>query len=158
MEQQFGVVLEQEDNSPVHALGSLHKTPGGDLYRYVRAQAAKTIGLFYGIDETFEVSATAVVTTETHPLVGVPARTSGAVASGYTYKHFWIQTAGNFAKVVANAAVADNAALYACAVAGKVDDGDGGGQLLRGAKFTTATGGGADTTAFAANELKLNAA
>lgn len=146
--------LSQQDNVPQFKLGSEFHD-GENKYRYVRAVAAKTIGLLYGIDETFTVSATGVVTTEVHPLMGVPAFTTLAKATGFDYKHFWIQTAGNFPKVVAHATVVDNANVYASATAGEVDDGDASGVRIRGLKFTTATSGAGDTTAFSANELNL---
>ena len=151
-------ILAQQDNVPQCDVGSMHKTPAGDVYRYVKAQAAKTIGLVYGIDEAFEVSATAAVKTETHPLLGIPAFTTSAPASGFTYKYFWIQTAGNFAAIECGAASADNAGVYTTAVAGKVDDGDDGGKLIRGIKFTAAAGGAVSTTAFAPSETSLDQA
>lgn len=159
MSKQFPTaILTQNDNVPVCEVGTQHVTPTGDIYRYVKAQAAKTIGLLYGIDENFEVYATGAVKTEAHPLAGIPAATSSAPASGYTYKYFWIQTAGNFARVEAAAASADNAQCYTTSTAGKIDDGDDSGAKILGMKFTAAAGGATNTTAFSALELRLTAA
>lgn len=154
MSEQFPTaILTQQDNTPICAVGSKHTTPEKDIYRYVKAQAAKTIGLIYGIDENFEVSATALVKTEIHPLLGVPASTTSAPASGYTYKYFWIQTGGNFARIEAAAASADNASCYSTSTAGKVDDGDDTGKVIKGLKFTAAAGSATNTTGFSAKEL-----
>lgn len=150
--------LTQQDNVPLCDAGSLHVTPAGDMYRYVKAQAAKTIGILYGIDENFEVYATGAVKTEVHPLAGFPAFTTSAPASGYTYKYFWIQTAGNFARVECSAASADNAQAYSTATAGKIDDGDDSGAKIIGLKYTAAAGGATNTSAFCANEICLTAA
>lgn len=152
------VILDQQDDLPKNKAGALHMTATGDMYRYVKAQAAKTIGLLYGIDENFEVSSTAVVKTENHALAGVPASTSSAPSAGYTYKWFWIQTAGNFARIEAAAASADNAQCFTTATAGKVDDGDDSGAKIQGLKFTAAAGSATNTTGFSANELKIIAA
>jgi len=157
-QQKLGVILTEEYNTDAFGVGTRHRAPDGKTYRFVKAQAAKTIGLVYGIDEAFEVYATAAVKTESHPLLGVPAFTSSAPASGFTYKYFWIQTAGNFARVEAAAASADNAGCYATQTAGKIDDGDDSGKLIRGWKFTTAAGSATNTTAYGAEEQSLDQA
>ena len=156
--QLFGVDTTVEHNTPQFTLGEKYVSPEGNLYRYVRAAAAKTIGLFYGIGKDFTVTATAIVKTERHALLGVPSFTTSAKATGYDYKHFWIQTAGNFPRIEAAAASADAAGVYTTATAGKVDDGDDTGKLIRGISFTAAAGGAVATTAFAANELSLDQA
>lgn len=150
--------LTQQDNVPTSELGAKHVEPNGKTYRYVRAQAAKTIGLIYGIDETFEVSATAAVKTEIKPLVGIPEFTSSAPASGFTYKYFWIQTAGNFARIEAAAASADNTQCFSTATAGKVDDGDDSGFRVRGLIFTAAAGSATNTTGYSNRELSYDGA
>jgi len=151
-QQYISAILTQQDNVPICDVGSKHVAPDGSIYRYVKAQAAKTVGLVYGINEDYEVSATGLVKTEIHPLVGIPAFTTSAPASGYTYKYFWIQTAGAFAQIEAAAASADNASVYSTGTAGKVDDGDDTGKVIKGLKFTAAAGGVVATTAFAAKE------
>jgi len=154
------VNLTQQDNVPFCAPGTKHITPAGDTYRYVQAQAAKTVSLAYGIDENWEVSAAAVIETDHSPLLGVPAFTSSAPASGFTYKYFWIQTAGNFAGIVTGNDVADNAGVYTCNAGseGKVDDGDDTGKLIRGWKFTSGAVAPATATVFAAEEASLDQA
>lgn len=154
------VNLSQEDNIPVCEPGTKHVTPSGNVYRYVKAQAAKTAALVYGIDENFEVSATAVNETETYTLLGVPVSTSSAPASGYTYKYFWIQTAGLFPAVSCENDVADNAAVYTVNAGdeGQVDDGDDTGRIIRGWKFTAAASAGDSTTVFGAEETGVYAA
>jgi hypothetical protein len=147
------VDVASEYNTPQFTLGEQFTAPDGKTYRFVRAQAAKTIGLIYGIDETWEVSSTGLVKTETKPLLGIPAQTSSAPAAGFTYKYFWIQTAGNFARIEASAASADNASCFSTSTAGKVDDGDDSGYRIRGLIFTAAAGSATNTTGFSANEL-----
>lgn len=160
MRQHKCTILTQEDNIPWCEPGTKHVTPAGDVYRYVKAQAAKTAALVWGIDENWEVSATAVNETETYPLLGVPVTTTAAPASGYTYRYFWIQTAGNFPALLCKSAVADNAPVYTVNAGdeGKVDDGDDAGRLIRGWKFTALVAAPGNTTAFAANEQGVYAA
>lgn len=158
-DQTFAVDISQEDNLPAFELGAKWTNPENQkTYRYVRAAAAKTIGLIYGIDEDFTVSATGAVKTEIHPLVGIPYKTSSAPASGFTYKHIWIQTAGNFARVEAAAASADNAQAFSTATAGKIDDGDDSGFRIRGLKFTAAAGSATNTTGYSTRELSYDGA
>jgi hypothetical protein len=147
----IGVDVTEQHTSPKFTLGSKYVSPEGNTYRYVsQTAAARTIGLVYGISEVFAVSTTGVVKTETHALLGIPQfTTTGAV------RYFWIQTAGNFAAIETSAAAADNAGVYSTQTAGKVDDGDDSGKLIRGIIFTTAAGGAASTTAFAPSELFL---
>jgi hypothetical protein len=153
-----GVILTEEYNTDQFGVGAKYEHPNGNVYRFCKYQAAKTIGLLYGIDENFEVSATAVVKTEAHPLAGVPAATTSAPASGFTYKFGWIQTAGAFARVEAAAASADNAQAFSTSTAGKIDDGDDSGAKIQGLKFTAAAGSATNTTGFSANEIKVIAA
>ena len=152
------VYTVEEHNIPVCEPGSKVVFPNGDTFRYVKAQAAKTKGLAYGIDENYEVSSTGIVKTGNYSLIGFPVATTSAPASGYTYKYFWIQTAGNLARVETSAAVADNAQVYTTATAGKLDDGDASGAKIVGMKFTTAAGSATNTTAFLANEVGVVAA
>ena len=162
MNQIVGFNKAEEHNVPKFEIGARHcevtESGQANIWRYCKYQAAKTIGLLYGIDENFEVSATAVVKTELHPLVGVPHRTTSDNATGFTYKYGWIQTAGNFDRVEAAAASADNAQAYTTSTAGKIDDGDDSGAVIQGLKFTAAAGSATNTTAFSANELKVVAA
>lgn len=154
----IAVDVASEYNVPAFTIGAKLELPNGNVYRFVKAQAAKTIGLVYGIDEAFEVSSTGLVKTEIKALVGIPAQTSSAPASGFTYKYFWIQTAGNFPRIEAAAASADNAQCYSTSTAGKVDDGDDTGKSIKGLIFTAAAGSATNTTGFSAFELQHNVA
>lgn len=147
-----------EFNTAQFTLGEKFEKPNGDVFRFCRYAAAKTIGLIYGIDQNFELSTTALVKTEIKSLLGVPAATTSAPASGFTYKYGWIQTAGNFARIEAAAASLINAQCYSTSTAGKVDDGDDSGKSIKGLIFTAAAAGAVATTAFSALELQHNVA
>lgn len=162
----IGVDVTKEWNDidlPEFALGTQVRFADGDMYRLVRATAAKTIGLLYIVDENWLVG-DAATTTNTDALpnaFGIPAKTSTAPTSlnaSATYTYFWIQTAGNFDRVETSAAVADNALAYTSGTGGKIDDGDGSGNIIQAMKFTALTSGGTNTTAFSPVEIHIASA
>lgn len=145
------------------ALGTKVEFSDGDVYRLVRAAAAKTIGLLYIIDENWLVgdAATSTNTDALPNAFGIPAATSTAPATlnaSATYTYFWIQTAGNFDRVETSAASADNALAYTSGTGGKIDDGDGSGNIIQALKFTAAATGATNTTAFSPCELHIASA
>lgn len=155
-EQILGVDINQQDDLSQFNLGQKYVNPStGNTYRYVRAAAAKTIGLIYSFDETYTVAASALVKTDISANAGISHQTTTAAdtANGYTYKHFWIQTAGNFGRIEAAAASADNAQCYSTSTAGKVDDGDDSGKTIKGMIFTAAAGSATNTTGYSGQEL-----
>lgn len=162
----LGVDVTQQwtDKTPLFefGLGSIHRTVAGDVYRLVRATAAKTIGLVYHIDENWLVGdgATTTTTADITDAFGIPAYTTTAPASidaAATYTYFWIQTAGNFAVVTTDDAVVDNTLAYTSGTTGKPTDANSG-NIIQSMKFTTATGAGANTTAFSPCELHIASA
>ena len=162
-----GVKVTQEwtDKTPApeFKLGTRAVFANGDVYRLVRAAAAKTIGLLYIIDEDWLVGggATTALTDALPNAFGVPAQTSSAptaIDAAATYTYFWIQTAGNFARVETSNTVADNALAYTGTTAGKIDDGDETGNIIQALKFTAAATGATNTTAFSNVELHIASA
>lgn len=161
----LGVDIGQEWNDidmPEFSLGTKVEFADGDIYRLVRATAAKTVGLLYHINENWLVGdgATTTTTADITDAFGIPAATSTAPTSlnaSATYTYFWIQTAGNFDSVITNGDVADNALAYTSGTAGKPDD-TNTGNIIQSLKYTAARTGTGSTTAFSPVELHIASA
>jgi hypothetical protein len=160
----IGVLTSQEwtDVTPSeYELGTKAEFTNGDIFRLVRATAAKTIGLGYIIDENWLVGdGVATTATDALPcLVGIPEATSSAptaLNASATYTYFWIQTAGNFDRIETDGAVADNALVNTTATAGKFDD--AATNIVIACRFTALTSTGTNTTAFSPVELHISQA
>jgi hypothetical protein len=156
-----GVLTTQEwtDLSPAEfELGTKAEFSNGDVFRLVRATAAKTAGGVYMIDENWLVGS-GVDTTATQDLaqaLGIPEATSTAptaINASATYTYFWIQTAGNFDTVLISEAVDDGDLAYTTATAGQLGD-TNTTNIVQAMAFTAAASA-TSTTAFSSVELHV---
>jgi hypothetical protein len=130
------------------------------IFRFVRSASALTEFLVYIIPSSWTIADSLTTTTDNKAPValGVVQDTWSAVATGYTYRYGWIQTAGNFPYIEMLQSCAPDVELYSTSSPGKVDDATGG-KLISGLKgvhtalsLDSAAG---EAEAFAANEIYL---